>query len=116
MQPLLQWSWLTFVPLRLAESARRPSLAVGNGQFLVVRRAAYARAGGHAAVRGEVVDDVALARAVTAAGGRVAVVDGTDWATLPDVPRTGGSSPTGTASRCGRRSARRPARSASPRC
>ena len=45
VQPLLQWSILTFLPLRLAERSRRPSLAAANGQFLVVRRAAYERAG-----------------------------------------------------------------------
>ena len=39
-----------------------------------VRRAAYERAGGHAAVRGEVLEDIALLRAVKRAGGR-GVVD-----------------------------------------
>jgi glycosyltransferase involved in cell wall biosynthesis len=77
VQPLLQWSILTFVPLRLAERSGRPSLAAANGQFLVVRRDAYRRAGGHAAVRAEVLDDVALLRAVLRSGGRGAVVDGT---------------------------------------
>lgn len=77
VQPLLQWSWLTFLPLRIAERSPRPSLVAANGQFLVIRRAAYERAGGFAAVRDAVLDDVALARAVTLAGGRAAVVDGT---------------------------------------
>jgi hypothetical protein len=76
VQPLQQWLWGTLLPLRLAERSPRPSLAAANGQFLVVRRAAYDRAGGHAAVRGEVIEDVALLRAVKAAGGRGAVVDG----------------------------------------
>lgn len=80
VQPLLQWSWLTFIPLRLAERSHRPSLAAANGQFLVIRRAVYHRAGGHEAVRDEVLDDVALARAVVQAGGRVAIVDGTSLA------------------------------------
>jgi len=80
VQPLLQWSWLTFLPLRLAERSARPSLAAANGQLLVVRRAAYRRAGGHAAVRDAVIDDVALLRAVKRAGGRGGVADGTDLA------------------------------------
>jgi hypothetical protein len=66
VQPLLQWSWLTFLPLRWAERSPRPSLAAANGQLLAVRRAAYRRAGGHAAVRTEVLDDLALLRAVKA--------------------------------------------------
>ncbi|HZB49675.1 MAG TPA: glycosyltransferase family 2 protein, partial [Mycobacteriales bacterium] len=81
VQPLLQWSWLTFLPLRLAERSPRPSLAAANGQLLAVRRAAYDRAGGHAAVRAEVLDDVALLRAVKGAGGRGGVADGTELAT-----------------------------------
>ena len=47
VQPLLQWSFLTTLPLRVAERSARPSLSAANGQFLVVRRAAYERAGGH---------------------------------------------------------------------
>lgn len=81
VQPLLQWSWSTTLPLRLAEQSTRASLSAGNGQFLVVDRATYRRAGGHAAVRTEVLDDVALVRAVKAVGGRGGLVDGTDLAT-----------------------------------
>jgi hypothetical protein len=77
VQPLLQWSWLTFLPLRLAERPGHPSLAAANGQLLAVRRGAYLRAGGHAAVRDQVVEDVALLRAVKRTGGRGGVVDGT---------------------------------------
>ena len=81
IQPLLQWSWLTFLPLRLAERSGRASLSAANGQLLAVRRRTYDRAGGHAAVRTEVVEDVALLRAVKATGGRGGVADGTDIAT-----------------------------------
>lgn len=81
VQPLLQWSWATLLPLRLAETSPRPSLVAANGQLLAVDAATYTRSGGHGAVRGEVVDDVALLRAVKAVGGRGVVVDGTDVAT-----------------------------------
>ncbi|GAC1440491.1 MAG: glycosyltransferase [Mycobacteriales bacterium] len=80
VQPLLQWSWLTFLPLRVAERSPRPSLAAANGQLLAVRRDVYDRAGGHAAVRDEVVEDVALLRAVKRVGGSGGVADGTDLA------------------------------------
>ncbi len=81
VQPLQQWLWATTLPLRLAERPGRPSLAAANGQFLVVRRAVYERAGGHGAVRGEVLEDIALLRAVKRAGGRGVVVDGSALAT-----------------------------------
>jgi hypothetical protein len=81
VQPLLQWSWLTTLPLKLAEGSPRPSLTAANGQVLAITRTAYARIDGHRSVRGEVLEDVALARAVKSAGGRAGVTDGTDLAT-----------------------------------
>ncbi|KQT94678.1 glycosyl transferase [Marmoricola sp. Leaf446] len=80
VQPLLQWSWASTLPLAAAERSRRPSTAVANGQLLVVDAAAYRRLGGHAAVRGEVLEDLAVARALKRVGGRGTVVDGTDVA------------------------------------
>jgi hypothetical protein len=77
VQPLLQWSWLATLPLRVAERSPRRSLTAACGQFVVIRRAALARAGGFAAVRDAVLDDLALVRAVKATGGRGGVVDGT---------------------------------------
>ncbi len=76
VQPLLQWSWLTFLPLRAMERSPRPALAAAGGQWLLVDREGYHRAGGHAAVRAEVLEDIALARAVKRSGGRIALADG----------------------------------------
>ena len=76
IQPLQQWLWATTLPLRLAEGSPRPSLAAANGQFLVLTRRGYDRAGGHGAVRGEVLEDIALLRAVKRSGGRGGPVDG----------------------------------------
>jgi glycosyltransferase involved in cell wall biosynthesis len=81
VQPLLQWSWATTLPLRVAERSPRESMAAANGQLLVIDAHAYARAGGHDAVRGDVLDDVALLRAVKRSGGRGVVADGTHVAT-----------------------------------
>ena len=80
VQPLLQWSWATLLPLQFAESSPRASLSAANGQLLAIDAATYSRCGGFAAVRGEVLDDVALLRAVKAVGGRGVVADGTEVA------------------------------------
>lgn len=45
-------------------------VALAAGGFILVRRSAYDRAGGHAAVRREIVEDIALARCLKAAGAR----------------------------------------------
>jgi hypothetical protein len=81
VQPLLQWSWLTFLPLRAMERSARPSLAAAGGQLLVVDRAGYDAAGGHAAVADDVLEDIGLARAVKRSGGRIALADGSRLAT-----------------------------------
>lgn len=56
---------------RMARPDSRPDEVLANGQCIFVRRAAYLAAGGHAAVRAEVLEDVRLAQAVRAAGFRV---------------------------------------------
>ena len=45
--------------------------AAASGQYLLIRREDYARIGGHAAVAGEVLEDVALARLAKQAGIRL---------------------------------------------
>jgi glycosyltransferase involved in cell wall biosynthesis len=45
--------------------------AAANGQFLMIRREVYNAMGGHAAIAGEVLEDVALAKRVKGAGYRI---------------------------------------------
>lgn len=80
VQPLLQWSWLTFLPLRLAERTRSPLLTAANGQLMVCRTDSYRAAGGHQQVASEVIEDVALARIFKQAGLMVGMADGSDLA------------------------------------
>src|ERR1019366_4258143 len=46
-------------------------ITAANGQYILVRRAAYDAVGGHAAVATEILEDVALARLFRNAGQRV---------------------------------------------
>jgi len=80
IQPLLQWSWLTTVPLRYAESSGQQSMAVANGQFFVVRRTALAAIGGYQSVKHAVIDDVFLARQLVKNGSSGTVINGSDIA------------------------------------
>ena len=75
VQPVLAWSWLATLPLGVAERSLRPALSAANGQLLAVDAGAYRAAGGHP--RGEVLDDIALLRALKAAGRRGVIADGT---------------------------------------
>ncbi len=80
IQPLLQWSWLTTVPLRYAESSGQTSMAVANGQFFVVRRSALDSIGGYQSVKHAVIDDVFLARELVKNGSSGTVINGSDIA------------------------------------
>jgi hypothetical protein len=55
---------------------KRADRAKANGQFIVVSAAAYARIGGHAAVRNAVVEDFALARRAKRLGLNLQLADG----------------------------------------
>jgi hypothetical protein len=76
VQPLLQWLWLSFLPLRLAERSRPVSMAAANGQLLAVTAEAWRSVGGHGSVRNEVIEDVALAKAFKSHGFRATVAEG----------------------------------------
>jgi cellulose synthase/poly-beta-1,6-N-acetylglucosamine synthase-like glycosyltransferase len=76
VQPLLQWTWMTTVPLRLAMRSSRPSLAVANGQFLIVKKSALIAVSGFAAIQSSVLDDIDLARVLIHGGFRGGVCDG----------------------------------------
>jgi hypothetical protein len=65
---------LALLPLPRVPRTRAPSLSMANGQWIAFTREAYLSSGGHERVRGEVVEDVALARRVKAAGHRLLVV------------------------------------------
>jgi chlorobactene glucosyltransferase len=74
--PFFLWANLTFLPLGLAYRLKAPRLSFAVGQVMLFRRSAYDQIGGHAAVRENVVDDLALAQQVKAAGLRWRLMNG----------------------------------------
>jgi glycosyltransferase involved in cell wall biosynthesis len=81
IQPLLQWSWLATVPLRIAEKSSNPAFAVANGQFFIVRSEKMRVIGGYAAIKAEVLDDLQLARVLLRNGSKGTVISGAHIAT-----------------------------------
>ena len=83
------WWEKAVIPFVFVELARRfpfeavsdpnSRSAAANGQYLLVRRAIYDRAGGHEAVQDEILEDVALARRVKDLGGRILFLPGARW-------------------------------------
>ncbi len=77
VQPVVFGLLDQWFPLARVNDPAAP-IAAANGIFILAARDAYEAAGGHARVAGEILEDVALARNVKAAGGRIAFVDGAD--------------------------------------
>lgn len=62
-------------PPRMVNDPESP-VAVANGQYLMIRRAVYEAIGGHEAIKGEIVEDKAIALRVKRSACRLVVADG----------------------------------------
>lgn len=80
IQPLLHWSWMSTVILRLAEKKPQPSTAVANGQFFIVRKSALDAVGGFQSVQSQILDDIEIARSLIKSSYRGVVTEGADIA------------------------------------
>ncbi len=76
--PMVPHAMYALFPMAAMHRGTHPVVAVAFGPFLLLARRAYAAAGGHAARRDSIVDDVELSRAVKAAGHPVRLANGTD--------------------------------------
>jgi hypothetical protein len=76
IQPLLQWSWFSSIPFIYAYRYPNKSMAVANGQFLIVKADAYRSADGHKGIKSQVLDDIELARSIIRSGFKGGPVDG----------------------------------------
>lgn len=74
--PLLAHQIIGYLPLPLLELWPNPAYSAANGQYMLFDRAVYDAIDGHAVAPGRAGEDVALARAVKAAGRRVRLANG----------------------------------------
>jgi chlorobactene glucosyltransferase len=77
--PWLYYFLTALIPVPEILLVKHPRLSVAIGQAIMVRREAYFRLGGHAAVKTHVIEDVSLAIAAKSAGLRTALLDGHAW-------------------------------------
>jgi len=78
--PLIHVLLLGYLPIWLVRRSRHPAFGAGCGQLLAVRRDAYLRAGGHAAIRSSRHDGLMLPRAFRRAGCTTDLFDATNLA------------------------------------
>lgn len=67
LQPLVVLCIAVWFPIRKTNDPSS-SIVIANGQYILARRRAYETVGGHAAIRREIVEDVALFRKAQKAG------------------------------------------------
>jgi chlorobactene glucosyltransferase len=77
--PILNWSILSFLPLWLAHHLRVPAFSAANGKFMLFRKKAYERIGGHQSIRANAVDDLALVRKIITHKFRWRLLDGQSY-------------------------------------
>ncbi|MBS4015624.1 MAG: glycosyltransferase [Candidatus Latescibacteria bacterium] len=74
--PFIVWSIFTILPLAAAYILKRSkALCAANGKFMLLRKEVYRKIGGHAAVKDNAIEDVALAKLVKAKGGKWRMFD-----------------------------------------
>jgi hypothetical protein len=82
VMPIAAWMIAMVLPI---DKTNDPTsdVALGCGGFFLMRRTAHDAAGGYEAIRGEVIDDVATARALKGTGARLRVEAGPELLYTP---------------------------------
>ncbi len=93
LQPPIFWLIMMFVGGKWVNDDNKPRWALGNGQYMLFRREAYYKVGGHYAVRDRITEDYSLGRLIKARGLRLRMVTASDslgvrmYSSLPGIWR-----------------------------
>jgi chlorobactene glucosyltransferase len=93
LQPPIFWLIMLFVGGKWVNDDSKPRWALGNGQYMLFRREAYDKVGGHYVVRDRISEDYSLGRLIKANGLRLRMVTASDslgvrmYSSLPEIWR-----------------------------
>lgn len=76
--PMIFFVLFSYLPMVVMRMGNSPAASAGCGQFLMARRDAYEKAGGHSAFKDSMHDGVKMPREVRKAGFHTDLFDGTD--------------------------------------
>lgn len=82
VMPIAAWMIAMVLPIDKTNDPKS-DVALGCGGFFLMRRVAHDAVGGYKAIRGEVIDDVATARALKSGGRRLRIEGGQDLLFTP---------------------------------
>lgn len=74
--PLMSLAIMAYLPEFMVRFSPFAAFAAANGQCIVMHCSAYAKIGGHQAVRANIVEDVTLAKHIKSAGLKLVMADG----------------------------------------
>ncbi|MBN2073095.1 MAG: glycosyltransferase [Actinobacteria bacterium] len=67
---------MVLLPISMICKLKTPKICIANGQFMMFRKKAYYRCGGHRSVKNAVIEDVALSKQAKSHGLRFMIFDG----------------------------------------
>lgn len=73
--PMMKFTIISHLPIRLVRGSGDARFVAATGAFMFIHRDTYELAGGHAAIKADLLDDMQLARAVKRAGEPVTLAD-----------------------------------------
>ncbi|PZD94080.1 hypothetical protein DNH61_19160 [Paenibacillus sambharensis] len=73
--PMMGFTIACHLPIRLIADSQSPMFAAAHGAWIMLDTKLYHSIGGHASIRDELVDDMALAKCVKRAGGKLLLTD-----------------------------------------
>jgi len=77
--PIMHWSILCFLPIKLSEKLKTRKLQMTIGQYMLFRGSSYQKMGGHEAIKTEIIDDMPLGRLTKSLGYKWGIADGSDY-------------------------------------
>ncbi|MFD2612661.1 glycosyltransferase [Paenibacillus gansuensis] len=80
--PMMMYTISCHLPVKLVRGTNDPRFAAAHGAALLLHRDTYGAVGGHAAIAGELVDDMALVRRAKLAGHPVTLAEMHPWVTM----------------------------------
>lgn len=73
--PIMKFTIISHLPIVMVRGSQDPRFVAATGAFMFIHRDTYRAAGGHEAIKGDLLDDMQLARAVKKAGHPVTLAD-----------------------------------------
>lgn len=77
--PIIHFAFTVLIPFNLINYSGYSRVPVGIGPFMFIKKKSFLTCGGYKAIKNEIVDDMALAKAVHKNNGKITVINGSPF-------------------------------------